>query len=66
MFIVHVHDLPDHPLSRPLDFRLGPFVDRAQAETMAARAVETQEGTTAEVIETEDATHDPAWPHGGT
>ncbi len=60
MFIVQVHDLPDNPLSRPLQFRLGPFADRAQAEAMAARAVETQVGTTAEVIETEEAMHDPA------
>lgn len=59
MFIVQVHDPPDHPLSHPLQFRLGPFADRAQAEAIAARAVETQVGTTAEVIETGEATNDP-------
>jgi len=60
VFIVQVHDPPDNPMSRPLEFRLGPFADREQAEAMAARAVETQGGTTVEVIETEDATQDTA------
>ncbi len=51
MFIVEVHDLPDTPLSRPRQFRLGPFRCREQAEALAARAAATQGGTTVRVVE---------------
>ena len=51
MFFVKVCDPPDGPTSRPLQFRLGPFSRREEAEVIAQRARATRGGTVVCVIE---------------
>lgn len=52
-YLVEVLDPPDHPLARPLTFRLGPFQTREEAERMALRAKATNARATTRVVEQE-------------
>lgn len=57
MYFVHVVDPPSGGLTRALQFRLGPFAQRDQAEAIAARARATNEGTETRIVLTDINTH---------
>lgn len=52
MYFVDVVDPPNSVLARPLQFRLGPYAQRDQAEAIAARARATNDGTETQIVET--------------